>query len=124
MMATVKMREPRAPKIETPTEQIVKAAQQPGEVVDADGRIIGIRRLGPLDRLRLFEALGGDLVANQAYFGYAMAAASVTSLGGVPCAPLMTKRLIEARISEMGEAGLEAVTAYFVRANAPDAEQE
>jgi hypothetical protein len=117
-MATVKMREPRAPRVETPTEQIMKAAQQPGEVVDARGRHLSVRRPGALDKLRLFEAVGSQLAQNAPYLGMAMLAGCVTAIDGVPCQPMMTKRLIEARIAELGDEGTEAVAQYLY----PDAE--
>jgi hypothetical protein len=42
----------------TPTQAFVAAAQETQEVTDAAERTLMFRRIGPLDRLRLFKAVG------------------------------------------------------------------
>ena len=42
------------------------------EVVDAQGRLLGLRRLSVLDRLRLYEAAGAELSRNDRWLGLAV----------------------------------------------------
>ena len=45
--------------------------------IDAQGRVLQVRRPGALDRLRLFKAVGPTLASNERYIGYAMLAMCV-----------------------------------------------
>jgi hypothetical protein len=121
MATKVTMRQPR---VETPTEQIVKAAQQVGVVTDSRGRSLTVRRPSALDKMRLFEAVGAALANNAQYLGMAMLAGCVTAIDGELCTPMLTKRVIEARVSELGDEGIEAVAGYLSPAEGEDANGE
>jgi hypothetical protein len=85
------------------------AGQRTADVTDARGRKIKIRKLTAFDRLRLFEALGGELSDNAMYFGYSMSASCVISIDGTVEAPPIKKIQIEAMIQRLDDDGLEAV---------------
>lgn len=90
------------------------AAGWQGEATDADGRVLGLRRPGVLERLRLFEAAGPDLSRNDRWLGLAVLAASVTSIDGVPVPFPGTKYAIEAAVQRLGDAGIAAAAAALV----------
>lgn len=81
------------------------------EVVDARGRLLGLRRLSVLDRLRLYEAAGAELSRNDRWLGLAVLAASVAAIDGVPVPIPASKAGIEAAVQRLDEAGLAAVAA-------------
>jgi len=82
-------------------------------VTDTRGRTITVRKLNALDRMRIFEMLGGTLSDNMQYVSYAMVAACVTDIDGVKEPFPNNKRQIEAMVSTLGDEGIEAVaTAY------------
>ena len=93
----------------TPSQQIVAAAAAVLTTQDEAGRTLTIRRLGALDRLRLFKAVGASLAENPPYLGMAMLAVSVTAIDGVPVPPPMTEGQLEALVQRLGDSGIEAV---------------
>jgi len=92
-----------------PTERIVAEAGAGLEVTDGQGRRLGFRRPGALDRLRLFKALGPVLSGNDRYVGYAMLAYCVTSIDDVPIPAPASEAQMEALVARVGDAGLAAV---------------
>lgn len=93
---------------------------QPVTVVDARGRVITIRKFGPIDRMRLVTAIGGKLAENSEYMGYATLAAVVVAIDGQPQLA-STERQIELLVELLGEDGLAAVGdgyAHHFNANA------
>jgi hypothetical protein len=96
-------------KTETPTEAVVKAANETVTVIDARGRKIEIRKMRTLDRMRLFEVVGSDNAKNEQYFGYAALAWSVVSIDGEPIGRLTTKMQIEAVVQRLDDDGFLAV---------------
>jgi len=84
------------------------------EVIDATGRRLALRRLGVLDRLRLFEAAGAELSRNDRWLGLAVLAASVTAIDGVPVPFPASKAAIEAAVGRLDEPGIAAVAAALV----------
>ena len=84
------------------------------EVVDARGRLLGLRRLSVLDRLRLYEAAGAELSRNDRWLGLAVLAASVAAIDGVPVPIPASKAGIESAVQRLDEAGLAAVAAGLV----------
>ena len=82
----------------TPSQQVVAQAQQVQVLQDSDGRRITIRRLGALDRLRLFEAAGPVLSGNDRWLGLAALACSVTEIDGVPLPMSASKASVEAAV--------------------------
>ena len=94
---------------ETPSEEIVRAARRPSEVEDANGRKIGIRKMGALDRLKMFEVIGPENSKNEPYLGYAALAFHVGSIDGDPVSRPATKLQLEGLIQRLGDEGMEAV---------------
>lgn len=85
-------------------------------VTDHLGRILTLRRLGPLDRLRVFEAAGPDLSRNDRWLGVALLACSATAIDGVPYPFPNSKLAIEAMVQRLGDIGQAALA----RALAPE----
>jgi len=85
-------------------------------VTDQLGRVLTVRRLGPLDRLRVFEAAGADLSRNDRWLGVALLACSATVIDGVPYPFPNSKSAIEAMVQRLGDVGQAALA----RALAPE----
>lgn len=97
------------PMIETPTQAAVNAAQKHIRVRDANGRVIGIKKLGAGERMKMMRILGGTLSDNIAYFGHAMLAAAVRELDG-EAKPMPTSAAqIEALVELLDDDGLTAI---------------
>ncbi len=94
---------------DTPSESIIKAAQQPSDTTDSKGRVIGIKKMGALDRLKMFEVIGADNAKNEPYLGYAALAFHVCSIDGDPVMRPANKIQLEGLINRLGDEGLEAV---------------
>lgn len=78
-------------------------------VKDKTGRMLELRRLGVLEQLRLFKALGPELSENRAYVGLARIAAAVAMVDGVPLPFPTNEAAIEAALERLGEVGADAV---------------
>lgn len=100
-------------KGETPSESIVKAANQAVIVTDAKGRALGVRKMPLLDRMRMFEAIGPENSKNEAYVGYAALACSVVSIDDEAVARPANKLQLEAVVQRLGDEGIEAVAGHF-----------
>jgi hypothetical protein len=105
--------------METPSGRIVAAAVAPLTVRDGDGRDLVLRRLGPLDRLRLFKTLGSELAQNPPYLGMAMLAASVTAIDDIPVPVPATEAQVEALVLRLGDSGMAAIAAGLSERTAP-----
>jgi hypothetical protein len=106
--------------VDGPTARIVAQANAAIQVSDRDGRLLTLRRMGALDRLRLFKAIGPVLAQNPPYLGMAMLASSVTAIDDVPVPAPATEAQVEALISRLGDSGI-AAAADGLR---PDVEQD
>ena len=80
---------------------------------DETGRVITFRKLNALDRMRVFEVLGAALSENAAYLGYALTAASVTSVNAQPVAFPKTKTTLESAVQLLGDEGIDAVSKAY-----------
>jgi hypothetical protein len=102
---------------DAPSEQIVKKANERTIVTDARGRSIAVRKLTPLDRMRMSKAAGAENATNQPYMLYALVACSVVAIDGDDQIIPTNDRQLEAAISLLGEDGydaaLEAVIAMY-----------
>jgi hypothetical protein len=78
-------------------------------VTDKLGRTITVRRLKPIDRMRMIELVGADNAANDRYLGYATLAYSVVSIGEEKYGRAKTKLAIESVIDDLDDSGLDAV---------------
>ena len=92
-----------------PSARIVAQAAAVLCVSDREGRSLTLRRMGALDRLRLFKAIGPVLAQNPPYLGMAVLASSVTAIDDVPVPQPVNEGQIEALISRLGDAGIAAV---------------
>lgn len=98
-----------APLVETPTQAVVNQALKHVRTRDNRGRIIGLKKLGAGDRMRVMRILGGALTENIVYFGHAMLAAHVREFDG-EAVPAPTSALqIEALVGLLDDDGLEAI---------------
>ncbi len=104
---------------ETPAQRLVAAAEAITSVVDAQGRTLSIRRLGALDRLRLFKAAGAGLVGNAGWMGMATLACSVTAIDDVPVPAPASEAQVEALVARLGDAGIAAVAGVLSPAADP-----
>ena len=95
--------------MDTPSARIVAAAAATLQATDEQGRALELRRLGALDKLRLFKALGPVLSQNAPYLGMAMLASSVTAIDGVPVPPPITELQVEQMVGRLGDVGIAAV---------------
>ncbi len=102
--------------MDTPSARLIAAAQAADEVTDARGRRLSLRRLTALDKLRLFEAAGPALAANDRWLGMAVLACSVTAIDDIPVPAPASKAMIEAMVQRLGDDGIAAVSAHL----APD----
>jgi hypothetical protein len=93
----------------TPSQQIVSAASAVLTVCDDTGRTLTLKRLGALDRLRLFKVVGPELAENPPYLGIAMLAVSVTAVDGVPVPFPATEGQLEGLVQRLGDSGIQAV---------------
>ena len=98
---------------ETPSETMVKSAIRTGEGTDARGRVIGVRRLSPLDRMRLFAAAGPELSKNEQWIGAAALAASCCSIDGDQVPKPASRLQIEALVERLDEDGLQAIADVY-----------
>ena len=94
---------------DTPSEAIVKAANQTGTATDARGRVITFKPFNALERIKFFEAVGAENSRNQEYVGLAALAAVVRAIDGEAIPRPATKAQIEALVSRLDDDGLTAV---------------
>lgn len=76
---------------------------------DSTGRCIKLRRIGVLETLRLYKALGPELAVNEAYVGLAIVAASVAVIDDVPVPFPVGESAVEATLERLGSDGAAAV---------------
>lgn len=94
------------PSAETPSQAVIRAANEILTVNDALGRAIGIRRLAPVERLRMLKLIGGQ---NEHYMGMASLAFLVVGIDADPIAKPANDLQLEALIQRLGDDGIEAV---------------
>jgi hypothetical protein len=84
-------------------------------VSDAAGRKLVLRRMGAVEQLRIFKALGPELSENGPYVNGALIAASVAMIDELPLPFPVNEAGVEAALERIG---LEAM-AVVARAMAP-----
>ncbi|WP_424139366.1 hypothetical protein [Roseomonas chloroacetimidivorans] len=104
-MTTVEMLDPGAPAADP------KPAGKPGltYVTDTRGRRIGVRKIGPLEKMRLFKAIGPVNSRNEQYAGLAMLAYSVAEIDGELVPGFTTELQCEAMVQRLGDEGFDAL---------------
>lgn len=101
-----------------PQSRIVAAAQAAATVTDAQGRTITLRRIGALEKLRLFKAAGPQLAQNEPYLAMALLASAVSAIDDVPMPAPANEAQIEMIVQKLGDEGLAAVAGAFQAAQA------
>jgi hypothetical protein len=96
-----------------PQSRIVAAAQAAATVTDAQGRTITLRRIGALEKLRLFKAAGPQLAQNEPYLAMALLASAVSAIDDVPMPAPANEAQIEMIVQKLGDDGLAAVATAF-----------
>ncbi|MFG1388808.1 hypothetical protein [Xanthobacter versatilis] len=91
----------------------VDAAPTRATFTDKLGRSITIKKMGALDRMKLFEAVGSERSQNEMYFGYASLAASVVDIDGEAIMRPANHLQIEALVQRLGDEGLEAIATQY-----------
>jgi hypothetical protein len=92
-----------------PSDTLIAMSCAETTIKDSNGRLLSVRRMGALDRLRLFKAIGSQLSENPPYLGMAMLAASVTAIDQVPVPAPTTEAQVEALVHKLGDEGIAAV---------------
>jgi hypothetical protein len=78
-------------------------------VVDKTGRTISLRRVGVLEQLRLYKALGPELSRNDVYMSLAITAASAAMIDGIPVPFPASEAGLEAALERLGDVGVAAI---------------
>lgn len=91
----------------------VDAGPMRSTFTDKLGRSLTIKKMGALDRMKLFEAVGGERSQNEMYFGYASLAASVVDIDGETVVRPANHLQIEALVQRLGDEGLEAIATEY-----------
>ncbi|HML27628.1 MAG TPA: hypothetical protein PKE16_02085 [Hyphomicrobium sp.] len=94
--------------VETPSQQIVRAANGTATKVDARGRHITVRKLSSLQKIKLHEMVGPDASKVSYYMEAAFYAASVVKIDSENIVRPVTKLQLEALIDRLDEDGLAA----------------
>lgn len=94
--------------VETPSQAVTKAANAVVHEKDALGRLLGVKRLGPLQRLALFKALG-DLSSNDRYLGVVALAACCVEIDGEPVKFPHSVLTAEALVDRLGDEGATCI---------------
>lgn len=80
-------------------------------ITDKTGRRLTLRKVGVLETLRLYKALGASLSGNPAYVDLAELAVSVSMIDDVPVPFPVNEAGVEALVGRLGEIGIAAVAA-------------
>jgi|GEM_PF-2329298 hypothetical protein len=80
-------------------------------VTDKAGRKLQLRRIGVVQQLRLFKALGPELSLNDPYMDLAIIAASVTMIDDIPVPFPISEASLEALLEKLGTDGVTAIDA-------------
>ena len=107
----------------TPSQIFVEAANERAVIEDSRGRRLEVRKLTPVDTLRLLKAAGPALSENNAWLNMAALAMAVTAIADVPVPAPVTEGQIEAIIGQLQDEGVAAVSNWSeTLRNASDAE--
>lgn len=99
----------------TPSQSIIDSANAVKTVTDTKGRKITFRRLGALDRARIFKAAGPVNSQNAPYIGMSMIACSCTDVDGVPIPFPSKESEIDAAIARLDDPGMNAIAEEFAK---------
>ncbi|HQT63912.1 MAG: hypothetical protein B7Z75_03980 [Acidocella sp. 20-57-95] len=78
-------------------------------IVDKAGRRIALRRIGVLETLRLYKAVGPELSINSAYMSAASIASAAAMIDDVPLPFPVNEAGVELLIERLGDDGITAI---------------
>ena len=78
-------------------------------VMDKAGRKITLRRVGVVEQLRLFKALGPELSLNGPYMDLAIIAASISMINEIPVPFPASEANVETILEKLGTDGVAVV---------------
>jgi hypothetical protein len=93
---------------ETPSEQIVKKVAEEFIIEDSNGRKLTLKKPGILAQYRLIEMMGAS-AKNEVYMAWVLPILYVIAIDGKPVPTPAQKSQVEALISRLDDAGVEAV---------------
>lgn len=75
-----------------------------------DGRVVGIRKMGPMHQMRMCSIIGAENSKNDLYRSVAMPAYSTVSIDGSPVLPPQTVLALEVLADKLGDVALLEIT--------------
>jgi hypothetical protein len=90
-----------------------QALQSVVTVNDKQGRQIEVKKLKPIERMRMLQMIGSDNAVNGPYLGYATLAYSVTKIDGDSLPRPQNLVGLEAIVQRLDQDGLDAVGEAF-----------
>lgn len=109
---------------ETPSQAIVKQANQLVYVTDARGRKLGLRQIPFLEEFRVLEAIGPERAANTTYLRAVNFLLYLAEIDGEPIEIPRSHIQIEALIQRAGREGYAAITEGIEKHFAADKESQ
>ena len=119
-MTKVKMHD----TVETPSQTIVKAANQLVYVTDSRGRKLGLRQIPFLEEFRVLEAIGPERALNTTYLRAVNFLLYLAEIDGEAIAIPRNHLQIEALIQRAGREGYSAITEGIEKHFATDKESQ
>jgi hypothetical protein len=117
--------------VQTPSQAITAAANEIIRVADSRGRILGFRKLGVLEKARMFQILGPEDAKNEPYLAFAVPAFMTVEIDGRPLPPLASRPntpaarvALDGVITLLGDEGIEAVNQGIIKHFGEQAEAE
>lgn len=105
---------------DTPSESVIKAANQITHLTDSRGRKIGLRRLPFIEEFRIVESVGPERAANQVYMGMLNPILCIAEIDGDKIEVPRTHAQIEALIQRAGQEGFETALEWISTLITPD----
>lgn len=99
--------------VESPSQAVVKSANQLTYVTDARGRKLGLRPVPFLEQFRVVEMVGAERATNQVYMGMLNPVLCVAEIDGEKIDFPRTHAQAEALINRVGEDGFVAAMAWI-----------
>jgi len=107
-MTTVNIRNTKKAAAQTPSEQLIKAADSAVTIDTPNGFKVTLKKPGVLSQFRLVKMLG-DAAKNQVYVGMMLPMTYVSEIDGKTVAYPNSERELEALITRLDEDGVNAV---------------
>ena len=103
---------------ETPEPKVIKGVVN---ITLEDGRAIGVRRMGPMDRMRMCSIIGAENSKNEIYLSMAVPAYCTAQIDGQDVPRAQTVLALEAVADRLGDAALLQITLALAE-HFPDAD--